>query len=181
MEIDIKWDTRFMKLAKEISTWSKDPSTKVGAIIVNNERRILATGYNGFPRGIKDTAERLNDREKKYPLIVHAEMNALMNALYNGVSVKNATIYVWPLPICSECTKNIIQSGITRVSIISPKNASEMWKNQWEKTSKLMFEEAGVKITYLDDIEKSQEDETHLKSKKESIYEYMKSGIRSIF
>ena len=95
--VNSKWDTRFMKLAREISTWSKDPSSKIGAVIVNDERRILATGYNGFPKGIEDTEERLNDRDQKYPLIVHAEMNALMNALYSGVSVKDATIYVYGL------------------------------------------------------------------------------------
>ncbi len=72
--INSKWDKRFMKLAREISTWSKDPSSQIGAVIINDERRILATGYNGFPKGIRDTEERLNDREQKYPMIVHAEM-----------------------------------------------------------------------------------------------------------
>ena len=147
--IDIKWDTRFMKLAKEISTWSKDPSSKIGAVIVNDERRILATGYNGFPRGIEDTEKRLNDREQKYPLIVHGEMNALMNALYNGVSVKNATLYVWGLPVCAECTKNVIQSGIRRVVIVHPSNAPEKWQMQWENMSKHMYIEAGLLITYM--------------------------------
>lgn len=147
--INSTWDKRFMKLAREISTWSKDPSTRVGAVIVNDERRILAAGYNGFPRGIADTEERLNDREQKYPRIVHGEMNALMNALYSGVSVKDATIYVWGLPICSECTKLVIQSGIRRVVITYPSLAPEKWHMQWNEMSKPMYDEAGVSITYM--------------------------------
>lgn len=149
MMINSNWDNRFMRLAREISTWSKDPSTKIGAVIVNNDRRILATGYNGFPRGIDDSEERLNDREQKYPLIVHGEMNALMNALYSGVSVKDATMYVWGLPVCSECTKNVIQSGIKRVVITYPEYAPEKWQIQWNEKSKLMYDEAGVSISYM--------------------------------
>src|SRR6056300_1094742 len=76
----LKWDQRFMDMAMMISTWSKDPSSKIGAVIVNDERRILATGYNGFPRGIADYEERLNNREEKLDRIIHGEMNALMNA-----------------------------------------------------------------------------------------------------
>ena len=150
MQIDSKWDTRFMRLAKEISSWSKDPSSKIGAVIVNDERRILATGYNGFPKGIQDSAERLNDREQKYPRIVHAEMNALMNALYSGVSVKDATIYVYGLPVCPECTKSIIQAGIKRV-VISPDPYVYVttWTEKWENLSKQMLKEVGdISIAY---------------------------------
>jgi len=149
--IDDKWDERFMRLAREISTWSKDPSSKIGAVIVNDERRILATGYNGFPRGIDDSEARLNDREQKYTRIVHGEMNALMNALYSGVSVKDATIYVWGLPICAECTKNVIQSGIKRVVITNPEYSPEKWQDQWNDKSKPMYVEAGVQITNIDE------------------------------
>lgn len=144
-----KWDARFMRLAEEISTWSKDPSTKVGAVIVNDERRILATGYNGFPRGISDTEERLNNKEEKYPRIIHAELNALMNALYSGVSVKDATLYVYGLPVCSDCTKSIIQSGIKRVVIPTMKDVPQHWADSWNKVSEPMFQEAGVKVMYI--------------------------------
>lgn len=147
--IDSKWDHRFMRLAREISTWSKDPSSKIGAVIVNDDRRILATGYNGFPRGIEDTVERLNDREQKYPRIVHGEMNALMNALYSGVSVKDATIYVWGLPVCSECTKSVIQAGIKRVVITYTHLSPEKWQTQWSDMSFPMYNEAGVSVTYI--------------------------------
>jgi dCMP deaminase len=145
-----KWDRRFMEQAELIASWSKDPSSKIGAVIVNDERRILATGYNGFPRGISDTPERLNSREEKYPRIIHAEMNALMNALYNGVAVKDATLYVYGLPICPSCTKCIIQAGIKRVVIPSTKTDKGNWQEIWEEQSSLMFKESGVQITLLE-------------------------------
>jgi len=146
----MKWDNRFMELAKMISSWSKDPSSKIGAVAVNDERRILATGYNGFPKGIEDSQERLNDREQKYPLIVHAETNALMNALYAGVSLKNATMYVHGLPVCPDCTKLIIQAGIRRIVINKfVMNTPENWVELWEQKSGPMFKEAGVMVTHL--------------------------------
>ncbi len=152
MQVNSKWDTRFMKLAREISTWSKDPSSKIGAVIVDDERRILATGYNGFPRGVDDTEARLHDKEQKYPRIVHAETNALMSALYNGVSVKGATLYVWGLPVCNECTKLVIQAGIKRVVITYPEYAAEKWQKQWNEMSKPMLLETGqIGITYMNE------------------------------
>lgn len=147
--VNSKWDARFMRLAKEISTWSKDPSSKIGAVIVNDDRRILSTGYNGFPRGIADTEERLNNKEEKYPRIVHGELNALLGALYNGVSVKDATLYVYGLPVCADCTKSVIQSGIGRVVINMSALDNTKWAEQWEAISKPMFHEAGVSISYL--------------------------------
>ena len=151
-----KWDNRFMKLAREISTWSKDPSSKIGAVIVNDDRRILATGYNGFPLGVADTEERLNNRDTKYKLIVHGEQNALLNALRSGTSVKDGIIYVWKLPVCSDCTKSVIQAGIKRVVIIDPSNASEKWKDQWYDISLPMYNEASVEVIYLheEDLDK---------------------------
>ena len=95
------WGNRYTCLAKEISTWSKDPSTQVGAVVIGNNGEVLSQGYNGFPRGIKDTAARLKDRERKYNLVVHAEMNAIYNAGLNGVSLKGSTLYVYGLPVCN--------------------------------------------------------------------------------
>ena len=83
------WDCRLIELAKTISTWSKDPSTKVGAVIVDSNRRILSTGYNGFPKGIKDD-ERLENRDEKLEMIVHAEINAILFAERN---VNNSILY----------------------------------------------------------------------------------------
>jgi len=143
----MKWDKRFINLAREISTWSKDPSTQVGAVIVNDERRILATGYNGFPRGITDNDWRYQDREQKYKFVVHAEMNAIYNATYNGISLNNSTLYVWGLPVCSECAKGVIQVGIKR--IVMPKlDFPERWVESFRKTREL-FSEALVDWDFI--------------------------------
>ena len=138
-----------MKLAKEISTWSKDPSSQIGAVIVNDDRRILATGYNGFPKPVVDD-HRLDDRESKYPLIIHAEMNALLNALNSGVPVKGSTIFVYNLPVCSECAKNIAQSGISNVVLMEPDNNSR-WHEQWILKTRPIFEECGIEYTTIEE------------------------------
>jgi dCMP deaminase len=144
-----KWHTRFMAMAAMVATWSKDPSSQIGAVAVNDERRILATGYNGFPKGIEDTEERLNNKDEKYPRIIHAEMNALMNALYAGVSLKDSTLYVHGLPLCPSCTKCVIQAGVKRVVIPSGKTDKGNWQEVWEQQSLPMFTESGVQVTIL--------------------------------
>lgn len=149
-EKDLKWHTRFMDMAKMVSTWSKDPSSQIGAVAVNDERRILATGYNGFPKGIADTDERLNDKDQKYPRIIHAEMNALMNALYAGVSLKDSTLYVYGLPVCPSCTKCIIQAGVKHVVIPATRTDKGNWQQVWEEQSLPMFKESSVQVTLLE-------------------------------
>ena len=144
--LDTKWKKRFLKLSKEIAEWSKDPSTKVGALIISEDRNIVSTGYNGFPRGIEDTEERLNNRELKYKFILHAEMNCIMNALYNGRSVKDCILFVHGLPPCSECTKSIIQAGIKKV--ITDSKATDNWKES-SKLSLEMLKEANVEIEFV--------------------------------
>lgn len=92
MKISEKWDRKYLELAKYIATnWSKDPSTKVGAILVNYETKREFIGYNGFPEGVLDTPERYNDRELKYKLVVHAEVNALLKAAQYA---RGGTLYV---------------------------------------------------------------------------------------
>ncbi|BAS68162.1 MAG: CMP deaminase [Gammaproteobacteria bacterium] len=139
-----KWDARYLSLAKEISTWSKDPSTQVGAVTVGSKKEVLSQGFNGFPRGIDDTEARYNDRDTKYKFVVHAEMNAIYNATYSGTSLDGATLYVYGLPICSECAKGIIQVGIKKV-IIQKSKELDNW-NDSVKLSKQMFDEAGVAL-----------------------------------
>lgn len=150
----VKWDKRFLRMAQEIGTWSKDPSTKLGSIVIDpTSRRVLATGYNGFPRGIADTPERLNNREEKYKLIVHAEMNSIYNATMSGVSLVGATIYTTGLPTCSDCARGIIQVGITRVVCGIPNNVKDVngkWAKQFE-SSKAMFDEVGIKFDKYSD------------------------------
>lgn len=136
-----KWDLRFLELAGTVAKWSQDPSTEVGCLVVR-DRRILATGYNGFPRGIQDLPERLNHRETKYKYIVHGEMNAIFNAVQHGVSLESATLYVAGLPICSECAKGIIQVGIKRV-VIPIQEIPDKWKESCAFTESL-FAEVGI-------------------------------------
>ena len=144
IEISQKWDQRYLQLAKDIAQWSKDPNTQVGAVAVGDKGQILSQGYNGFPRGILDTSDRLNDRETKYKYVVHAEMNVIYNATYSGVSLDGAKLYVYGLPICSECAKGIIQVGIKEI-IVSGEclNLRPHWKESWEQSVE-MFAEAGV-------------------------------------
>ncbi len=139
-----KWDERYLALAKEVATWSKDPSTQVGAVTVGKKKEVLSQGFNGFPRGINDTVERYNHRETKYKFVVHAEMNAIYNATYSGTSLDGATLDGFGLPICSECAKGIIQVGIKKV-IIEKSKELDNW-NASVQLSKEMFNEAGVEL-----------------------------------
>lgn len=135
-----KWDKHFLGLAKELATWSKDPSSKIGSIAVGDKRQILATGYNGFPRGIKDLPERLNTREEKYKYVVHAEQNLIYNACYVGTSLDKATVYVYGLPVCSECCKGLIQVGISKVVMQFPQPKNKLWLESFEMTKSLLNE-----------------------------------------
>ncbi|MBT3432005.1 MAG: dCMP deaminase family protein [Candidatus Thioglobus sp.] len=139
-----KWDKRYLSLAAEVATWSKDPSTQVGAVTVGSKKEVLSQGFNGFPRGVHDTDERYNHRETKYKFVVHAEMNAIYNATYSGTSLDGATLYVYGLPICSECAKGIIQVGIKKV-VIEKSKELDNW-NESVQLSKEMFNEAGVEL-----------------------------------
>ena len=140
----------YLNLAKHISTWSKDPSTQIGAVAVDPKGgQILAQGYNGFPRGVDDTERRLNDKNTKYKFVVHAEQNCIYNATLNGVSLNGADLYVHGLPVCSECAKGVIQVGIKRVFICHPEDIAPIWEDAY-KLTKVMFMEAGVSATRYD-------------------------------
>ena len=141
-----KWDLRFLELARRISTWSKDPSRQIGAIAVKN-RNVIAQGYNGFPRGIEDNDERYEDRAIKYKYVVHAEMNCIYNASFNGVSLVESDFYVHGLPVCSDCAKGIIQVGVHRV-FMPQQDIPDHWIDSWDLT-RSMFDEAGVKWKFL--------------------------------
>jgi len=148
-----------MRIAREVATWSKDPSTQVGAIIVK-ERRIIATGYNGFPKGIADD-QRLYVREQKYPLVIHAEMNALLNALAAGVSPVGASLYCYGLPVCSNCMKSVIQSGVADVIVMDPTEAADHWLGLWINESLPMLMEAGLTFHYVTAEELDRGEITH--------------------
>lgn len=131
-----RWDRHFLQLALDNARMSKDPSTRVGCVIVGPDREVRSTGFNGFPRGIADTAERLNDRETKLRLMVHAEMNAILNAARIGVSVRGCLLYlaatndsglVWGGPPCTRCTVETIQAGLAEIVSFIPKQIPSRW------------------------------------------------------
>ena len=138
------WDKRFLKLAKHISKWSKDPSTQVGCVVVGPDRELRSTGFNGLPRGIEDNEQRLNNREIKYPLICHAEENAIMHAARIGISLKDCTAYVtWPP--CTRCARSLIQAGIS--TIVYPKDIEipDRWMEDFN-LSLNMLKEAHISL-----------------------------------
>ena len=142
-----QWDVRFLTLADSIATWSKDPSRGVGAVIVSPVRQVIATGYNGLPRGFADHEERLQ-RPEKYDLIVHAEMNAIVQCARNGVSPIGATVYSTFSP-CIHCSLSIVQAGISRVVTWAVAQGDEHWNDSIEK-SLILFEETGIEYVAVD-------------------------------
>lgn len=141
---DIKWIRRYLLLAKHFSTWSKDPSTKVGAVAISDSGQILSEGWNGFPRGIRDTPDRLSDRPTKLRLISHAEKNLIYNATYNGATLFGSNLFVYGLPVCSECAKGVIQVGIKSVHILTDSpNIQDTWVDSWAQSIE-MFDEVGI-------------------------------------
>lgn len=141
-----KWDTRFLQLANHIAQWSKDPSTKVGSVIVDQNKKVVAMGYNGFPRAIEDLEERYAERDTKIKYVVHAERNALDNA---SVDTSGFTLYCTLLP-CSECAKSIIQKGIHRVVTVSPVRSGEGFN--WDLTRSMFYESGVVLVEYLPEV-----------------------------
>ena len=133
-----------MRLALHIAQWSKDPSTQVGCVVVGPDREIRSTGFNGFPRGIDDSLERLNDREQKYPLVCHAEENAIMHAARVGVSLKGCTAFVtWPP--CTRCARSLIQAGIFDIAYPAGLEIPDRWRADFDISSR-MLGEAGVRV-----------------------------------
>lgn len=147
------WSLRYLGLARHVASWSKDPSSKVGSVIVRPDNSIVSTGFNGFPRGVSDTPERLNNRDVKYPLVVHAEMNALSFARED---VRGYTLYCTHPP-CSVCAGLIIQNGIQYVVCEEPTPAMvKRWGVSFTYM-KTMFEEAMVSLDFVNpELVKSQ-------------------------
>lgn len=135
-----KWDRWFLGMAEYISTASKDPSTKVGAVIVDSKRRVVSVGYNGLPMGVEDSEERLNNRDLKYKMIVHAERNAI---IFAGRSLEGCTLFTWPFMPCAACASMVIQAGIQRV--VAPYSDNPRWRDEFNLTMQL-FEEAKVNL-----------------------------------
>lgn len=130
-------------MARMVAAWSKDPSTKVGAVAVR-DRRPLVSGYNGLPTGVLDTDTRLKDREQRLKLTTHAEANCVAFAARNGICLNGATIYVWPLMTCSQCAALLIQAGISKV-VIPDFVEPQRWQESFD-LARSMFIEAGVAV-----------------------------------
>lgn len=137
------WDIRFLELAQLVGSWSKDPTTQVGAVIVDESHRVVSLGYNGFPRNVQDHEYRLEDRELKLHMTIHAEQNAI---LFAHKDLQGCTMYTWPIQCCAQCAAMIIQSGIKRV--VSP---NMTFRPEWRKSfdiANTMFEDAKVETNY---------------------------------
>ena len=146
----ISFEERFMREVYLVANLSKDPRTRIGAVIVK-DNDVISTGFNGFCRGVLDLEERYGDRETKYKFICHAEHNSILNAARKGISTLGSRLYTNGIS-CSECSKAVIQAGIK--TIICHKQwpnltYSENWVKSIELT-KIMFEEAGVEIQWFD-------------------------------
>lgn len=144
------WDDLFFNIIKEYKLKSKDPSSKFAAVIADEKNAIIASGFNGFPRGVQDFPERYNDRPTKYSLVVHAEANAITSAARIGAKLEGCRIYVDTYP-CSSCCKLIIQSGINEIVLNgdSELHNDAGFRDRWQsdiETTKLMCQESGVKI-----------------------------------
>lgn len=138
-----KWDIRFLRLAAEVSSWSKDPSTKTGAVIARPDKSIVSVGYNGFPRGVVDTSEYYENREEKYKRIIHCEINAIIQA---ETSVEGCILYEWPGMSCERCAVQVIQSGIsTVVCPIATEDFASRWADSW-KIAEELFVEADIVV-----------------------------------
>jgi len=147
MRIASRWDTYFLGMAKYIATQSKDPSTKCGAVVIGPDLEVRSAGFNGFPRGIVDCDERLNDRVEKLKLVVHAEDNAILAAARIGVSLKGCKLYVAsPTRImspCVRCALSIIQVGIIEVVVEAGEEEHPDWAQNFEYARDLL-QEAGI-------------------------------------
>lgn len=146
----MKWEYRFLDLARHVAQWSKDPSTQCGAVIVRPDKTIASVGFNGLPRGVEDNPERLLDRDKKLQYIVHAEANAILTA---HEQLRDYAIYVWPFQPCCHCAAAIIQSGIKEV--YCPNAPVVRWTDSFEAARK-MFCEADVMLNLVDDRRQNQ-------------------------
>lgn len=143
---DLKWQERFLDVATEVATWSKDPSTKVGCVMVSEDGVIVATGYNGLPRGVQDHPERM-ERPTKYLWTVHAEAAAVANAARSGARLNGATAFVTHMS-CAGCARLMLNAGIACV-VVGPGKTS-MPADEFEAAA-AMFEEAGVQTWLLNE------------------------------
>jgi dCMP deaminase len=145
--MDIKWKKRFLKMANDVSSWSKDESTKVGSVITTEDRAPVSFGYNGFPPGVNDNDEAKHQRPEKYFYFTHSEINAILQA--DRQQLKDSVLFVTHYP-CADCTKAIIKSGIKEVVYIKENGVDGPLKDRFKDNfaaSTSMFNEVGTILT----------------------------------
>jgi len=148
----VNWDDYGMTLARAVAAKSKDPSTRVGCVILDRENRVVATGFNGLPRYVPDDPQVLRDREMKLALVIHAEENAL---LFARQSLEGCTAYVWPMPPCSRCAAKLAQAGVMRV--VAPKPSTEHAERWGESMliARWVYSHAGMEYVEINSEEVS--------------------------
>lgn len=142
-----EWDIFYLGLAKYVASKSKDPSTQCGAVIVDAKKAVVSLGFNGFPIGVEDSADRYNDRDTKLKIVIHAEANAIVFA---KADLSGCKIYTYPFLSCSTCAGLIIQSGIKHiVSPVCPPDKLARWADSF-KLSTQLYTEAGVQVELIE-------------------------------
>ena len=131
----------FVAIAEAVANMSKDLSTKVGAVAIDDDGNILCVGYNGFPRGVDDAKARYEDKVTKLKLVSHAEQNLVAQAARNGIALKGSTVIITSLPPCSSCTKSLIQAGVKQVYFPEPAiGMNELWLEEWNWSRQMLLE-----------------------------------------
>ncbi len=142
MTLPSKWVLRYIALAQLVATWSKDPSTKVACVLVDERRRVISTGYNGFPETVEDRPEWYADRTIKYPLVIHAEVNAIANATR---AVAGSTAFLTHPP-CDNCAKTLIAHGITEIHFVMPDpDLLSRWQSSLD-AARFVAERSGISL-----------------------------------
>ena len=143
----LKWDSRFIALAKSIGEWSKDKDRKVGCVIVGPHRELRSAGYDGLPRGAAEAVPERHTVPAKYLWTEHPERNAIYNAAFVGIPLRDCTIYVTGFP-CMDCARAIVQSGIMTVVAYEPDMGNPKWSDDYRNTLQL-FSEVGIYLRYV--------------------------------
>lgn len=148
--MNAQWDYRFLRLAKEVSSWSRDPSTKTGAVIVRPNKSVCSVGYNGFPQGMLDLKKHYDDRETKLSRIVHCEVNAL---LFAREPVENYYLYTYPFASCDRCVVQMLQAGIKWFCFPKcPESALVRWGKTLERSKQYINECGAVWIEHAGEV-----------------------------
>lgn len=143
-----KWDVYFMRMAEHAASLSKDESTRVGCVIVGQDRNVLSTGFNGMPMGVNDDVPARHERPAKYKYFEHAERNAIYLAARAGTALKGATAYIHPWPPCPDCARALIQAGIKEI-VVPGSPVPSRWLEDM-RVAQEMLREAGVNLKSLE-------------------------------